>query len=194
MRPAYPWWITLPVTALAAVLVPVNWVEYGSANFLWFSNIALFAVVAVLWTGSRLIHSMMAVGVLPLELAWAVDFAAGGPLGIADYMFETERPAHLRWLPLYHLLLPPLLIFMLVRRGYDRRAAWAQTLFIWAVLPLSYAASTPEANINWTHSLGDAAEPPVPQPLYLLGLMALLPLAMVVPMHALLGRLFPRPG
>src|SRR5690606_25677673 len=43
--PAYPLWATLPVTAYVAVLIPVYWNEYGPGNFLWFSDIALFAVL-----------------------------------------------------------------------------------------------------------------------------------------------------
>lgn len=42
--------------------------------FLWFSDIALFAVGIALWTKSRLLISMMAVGVFILEIGWNIDF------------------------------------------------------------------------------------------------------------------------
>ncbi|RWK70226.1 MAG: hypothetical protein EOR45_35080, partial [Mesorhizobium sp.] len=85
--PKHPLWITLPYTLFVAVLTPVYWLRYGPGNFLWFSDIALFAVLIALWTGSRLLYSMMAVGVLPLEFAWLADFVTGGKLtGLAAYM------------------------------------------------------------------------------------------------------------
>ncbi|TIQ61536.1 MAG: hypothetical protein E5X64_42290, partial [Mesorhizobium sp.] len=54
--PKYPLWITLPYTLFVAVLTPVYWLRYGPGNFLWFSDIALFAVLIALWTGSRLLY------------------------------------------------------------------------------------------------------------------------------------------
>ena len=59
-RAAYPAWARLPYALWVAVLVPVYWHHYGPGNFLWFSDIALFATLVALWTGNRLIASMMA--------------------------------------------------------------------------------------------------------------------------------------
>lgn len=87
--PAYPLWLTAPYTGFVVVLVPVYWRNYSPANFLWFSDIALFAVLISLWTGRRPPYSMMAVGVLPLELAWVADFLTGGKLfGMAAYVLS----------------------------------------------------------------------------------------------------------
>ena len=36
-------------TIFVCALVPIYWREYGSANFLWFSDIALLALVPALW-------------------------------------------------------------------------------------------------------------------------------------------------
>lgn len=190
VKPAYPHWVTLPLTAFTAILVPVYWSHYGPAHFLWFSDIALFAVVISLWTGNRLLFSMMAVGVLPLETLWMVDFASGGNLlGTAAYMFEDTRPLYLRLLSLFHLALPPILIWMLWRQGYDRRAAVAQTLLIWIVLPLSWLLNSPESNVNAVY--GPFGEPQeLIHPVLYLGLyMLALPLIVVLPMHVLLKRL-----
>jgi hypothetical protein len=188
--PAYPLWATLPMTIFVAVLVPVYWHAHGPGNFLWFSDIALFAVLIALWTGNRLVYSMMAVGVLPFEVLWLVDFVLGGPLGVADYMFDPEEELHLRLFSGFHFLIPPMIVWMLFRQGYDRRAWWAQTLLVWIVLPATWMLTSPEDNINFVHGLGDDRETFVP-PLVYLGLyMALLPLVVILPLHKLMKRLF----
>src|SRR5215216_7676999 len=98
----YPMWIRVPYTAFIAVLVPVYWRHYGPGNFLWLSDITLFAILISLWTGNRLLYSMMAVGVLPIETLWFVDFVAfGKTTGIAAYMFKDELPLYVRALSLF---------------------------------------------------------------------------------------------
>lgn len=191
--PAYPLWITLPYTLFVAVLTPFYWLRYGPGNFLWFSDIALFALLIVLWTGNRLLYSMMAVGVLPLELAWNIDFLTRGRLtGLAAYMFDPQEPAHMRVLSGFHLFLPVLIVYMLVRQGYDRRAFKAQTVFAWVVLLASYWLTRPEKNINWVHGLGPGPEAQtiLPPRAYLGLYMALLPVVAYLPAHLLLKRLF----
>lgn len=189
-RGTYPWWVRVPYTLFVAVLVPVYWHHYGPGNFLWFSDIALFAVLIALWTGNRLVYSMMAVGVLPLELLWTIDFVTGGNLiGLAAYMFDPTSPLYLRGLSLFHLALPPLIIWMLVVQGYDRRAVWAQTLLGWLVLPLTWLLTAPADNINWVHGIGPDAVQILPPLLHLAVYMALLPVG-YLPAHWLLTRLF----
>lgn len=189
--PAYPLWATLPFTLLALVIVPVYWVEYGPGNFLWFSDIALFVVAYCLWTGNRLLFSMMAVGVLPLELVWTLDILTLGQLiGIAAYMFDDQYPLWLRALSLFHVPLLAILIWMLFRQGYDARALPAQTLLAWIVLPLSWWLTAPEENVNWVHGLGPEVRELLPPLPYLLAYMILLPLLVYLPTHLLLRRLF----
>ena len=192
--PVYPFWATLPFTLLALVILPVYWVEYTPGNFLWFSDIALFVVAFCLWTGNRLLYSMMAVGVLPLELVWTADILTlGNLIGLARYMFDEQYPIWLRALSLFHVPLLAVLVWMLVRQGYDPRALRAQVLLAWIVLPLSWwftAPDGPAGNVNWVHGL--AAEAPHERsPLaYLLTYMALLPLLVYLPTHLVLRRLF----
>jgi hypothetical protein len=187
---AYPLWIRIPYTLFVAVLVPVYWRDHGPGNFLWFSDIALFAVLIALWTGYRLLPSMMAVGVLPLEILWTLDFVTGGHLvGLAAYMFDASMPLYLRGLSLFHLSLPPIIIWMLIRQGYDRRALLWQTLLAWVILPATWLLTAPADNINWVHGIGPDADAFLPPLLYLALYMALLPLAFI-PVHHLLKRLF----
>lgn len=192
-RSVYPSWARWPLTLFVAVLVPIYWREYGPGNFLWFSDITLFGMLVCLWTGNRLIYSMLAVGVLPLELVWAADILTGGTLiGLAKYMFDDDLPLYLRLLSLFHLPLAPLMIWMLVRQGYDRRAWWAQTLLAWIVLPLSFLLTAPAENVNWVHGLGPDVIRIMPPFLYLSTYMIVLPLVVIVPMHLLLRWLFDR--
>lgn len=198
-RGAFPLWLRAAVALYVGALVPVYWAWYGPANFLWFSDVALFAVLLALWFELPLLASMMALAVLLPELAWTAGFVSrlfGGPdvVGLAGYMFDAALPAAVRALSLFHLALPPLLVWLLARLGYDRRALPAQALLAALVLPASRAAATPANNINWT--LGIAADvPPAGCPgwLWLLVLWLGFVLLLYLPLHLLLSRLFPAP-
>lgn len=61
-------WIKILYTLFVCLLTPVYWVEYGPANFLWFSDIALLVTVTALWLENRLLASMMTVAALLLEV------------------------------------------------------------------------------------------------------------------------------
>lgn len=196
---AIPLWLKIAYTLFVAGLVPVYWVHYGPANFLWGSDIALLAMVAALWRASRFIASTMAVAVLLPELAWNLDFftrliAGRGLTGLdaTAYMFNPAQPLWLRGLSLFHVFLPPVIVFMLYRLGYDRRALLAATLLCWVVLPATYLFTDPARNINWVFGLGDTPQTWLPAPLYLMGLMLLFPLCVYLPTHLVLQKAFAR--
>jgi hypothetical protein len=114
----------------------------------------------------------------------------GNLLALAAYMFDPAEPLHLRALSMFHLFLPPLILWMLIAQGYDRRAFHAQTILAWIVLLLSWALTSPEDNINWVHGIGPDGGPFI-SPLVHLGLyMALLPIVAFLPAHLLLKRFF----
>jgi hypothetical protein len=127
-----PLWLTLAYGLAVPVIAVVYWRSYGPTNFLWLSDVALAFTSAALITGNPLLASMPAVGVLALELAWTADFLTGGRIiGLAAYMFDPKLPLYLRALSLFHLALPPTLVFLLYWLGYDRRALIYQTLLTW---------------------------------------------------------------
>jgi hypothetical protein len=182
--------VKLSYTGFLGVLVPVYAWSHGPGNFLWFSDIGLFLAGGALWLESPLLASTAAVGVLALELGWNVDFLAGGRLlGLASYMFDPHEPAFLRALSLFHVALPPLLVWLLRRLGYDRRALVAQTALAWLVLPATYLLTDPAENVNWVFGPGGAPQTLVPGPLYLAALMVGLPLLVFLPTHLVLRRL-----
>jgi hypothetical protein len=197
--PPTPLWLKLAYAVFLCVLVPIYWRQYGPGNFLWLSDIALFltATAVIVERPPALrpaLVGMVAVGVLPLEIAWCVDFALGGKLlGLTAYMFDTAKPLYLRSLSLFHIALPPTVIWMLIRYGYDRRSPRRQILLIWIVLPLTYALTAPSLNVNWVFGPGNAPQTFIPPLAYLALEMAALPLLIVLPMDRLLRRLLAPP-
>lgn len=192
-------WVGIPYTLFVVVLVPVYWIENGPVNFLWGSDLALLLTLVALWTRSRLLASMTAVGVLVPELAWNIDFAlrivfgAGAVPGPGTaYMFDAGKPVWLRGLSLFHVFLPVIVIWLVHRLGYDRRAPLWETFLAWLVLPLSHVAGGAERNINWTYGFGHEPQTWMPEPAYVLLLMLLFPLVVFLPTHALLKRVMPR--
>jgi hypothetical protein len=189
-----PVWLKISYGGFLLVLVPVYWRAYGPQNFLWLSDIALFGTALAVMTGHPLPAGMIAVGVLPLELAWSVDILTGGRLlDLATYMFDPEVSLFLRGLSLFHLALPPTLLWFLYRFGYDRRSFRYQAALTLVVLPLTFVLTAPEENINWVFGWGSEPQQVMP-PLVWLGLeMLLVPLVVLAPMDFLLRRLFPPP-
>ncbi len=193
MESALPLWLKLGCMIYVSVLVPVYLRRYGAANFLWFSDIALFGTVAALWLESSLIASTMAVAIVLLELVWTVDFLArlvsGVKLmGLSHYMFDTKISIPIRALSLFHLILPPLLVWMVWRLEYDERAFAVQTVLAWIVLSLSRVISTPKENINWVYGLGSTRQHY--GLLYFIALMIGFPLIVYLPTHLILKALF----
>ncbi|HSD99165.1 MAG TPA: hypothetical protein VLB72_00350 [Burkholderiales bacterium] len=192
-----PLWLKLVYTAFTAVTVVIYIRKYPLWNFLWFSDIALIATVPALWLENSLLASMMLVGVLLPEVLWNGAFftrlVTGNRLfGLTDYMFDPSKPKYLRAISLvFHVLLPPLLLWMVYRLGYDSSAVLAQTVLAWIVLPLSYWLGEPKVeNLNWV--FGWTAEPQtrIPPLAYLGLVMVAFPLLIYLPTHVLLQRLF----
>ncbi len=197
-----PPWIRLSCTLFTCLLVPVYWVQYGPANFLWFSDIALLGTVAALWLGSRLLASMMALAALLPEAGWNIDFFTRLILG-ADamgmdgtrYMFDPSIPVLVRALSLFHMFLPVLLFWLVRRLGYDSRALAYQTLLAWIILPASYLFTDPAHNINFVLGVGSSApRTDMTELAYLVLLMLILPLCIYLPTHFALTRIAGKGG
>ncbi len=137
-----PLWIKIAYTAFMAVLVPVYWSGYGPTNFLYFCDVALLLTLVGVWKESSLLVSMPAVGILLPQLLWCADFGAslfGGHLtGMTGYMFDQNRSLFLRGLSLFHGWLPFLLIWLVAKLGYDRRAFRAWTILAFVLCPIAY--------------------------------------------------------
>lgn len=193
------------LTAYMAVHLPVYWIEYGPTNFLYFCDVALIFTFIGIWMESALLVSMCCVGILLPQAVWLADFfahIAGFHLtGISDYMFDAAFPLWLRLFSLFHGWLPLLLIYLVYRVGYDRRAFWSWTALAWVLLLICFFFMPPPepnpglkpVNINYVWGLSDhAAQTWVPPYVWLAGLMIGLPQFAFAPVHFLLARLAPK--
>jgi hypothetical protein len=190
-----PIWLKITYTLFVCLLVPVYWRQYGPANFLWFSDIALLVLVPALWFESPLLISMMALAVVLPELAWNIDYFARlgtgvSLIGLTSYMFDPRIPLFIRGLSLFHVVLPLLLIWLLHRLGYDSRAFFWQTLVAAIVLPLSYFFGTSRDNVNWVYGFGEKPQTMLPAPLFVICLLLMFSLAVYLPMHLLFDAVF----
>ena len=200
-----PYAIKIGFTAFMLVMVPCYWYTYGLTNFLFYCDLALFFTLAAVWTGNPLWASMPAVGILLPQVVWIVEFLvslAGHPLlGVTGYMFDERKSLFMRSLSLFHIWLPALLVYLLYRLGYDRRAytAWivlaipVQTVSYLLLPPPPSSAENPmaPANVNLAHGLSsEAPQPWLPPDLWFLATLVILVGVICWPTHLLLGRLF----
>jgi hypothetical protein len=198
----------LAVTVFLAVLVPVYWHTYGLANFLWFCDAALLLTVAGMWLENSLLISMCAVGILLPQCLWLADFAGqllGVPLlGLTAYMFDSHLTLFTRALSLFHGWLPALLVWLLFRLGYDRRALPAWSLLAAGLAFICYFFTPPAGahpanpnapvNINYLYGFNDRQPQAwLNQNLYVVLWLAALWLVAFLPTHLLLRKLFPAP-
>lgn len=195
-------------SAFMAVLVPVYWYQYGPSNFLYFCDVALFLTLIGLWTESRLLLSMSAVGILLPQALWCADFAAhlvGWKVtGMTDYMFDAQRSLFLRGLSLFHGWLPFLLVYAVRKIGYDARAWAGWTAVAWGLCLVCFFAFPPAGpefagrltpnNINYVWGFDDAqAQTWMSSHAYLVTWMSALFLLAYTPTHFLLRRFFGTP-
>jgi hypothetical protein len=193
----WPLWLKISVTLFIGILVPVNWRQYGAANFLWFSDIALFLTGISLWTDNRLLLGMAALAVLLPEIAWNLDFlfrllTRSSGIGLSNYMFDPKISLPIRSVSLFHVWLPVLLLWMLKRVGYDGRAFFAQSVLCFVVLPLSYFYGGAKMNVNWVYGLGQKPQKLMPPIVFLLVTMMAFPV-LYAATAILLRMFFPTP-
>lgn len=204
-RPRIPLALKLAYTAFMAVLVPVYWHHYGPTNFLYFCDVALFFTLAAIWTENALLASAAAVGIFLPQMLWCIDFAAGflglKLTGMTAYMFDPKRPLYLRALSLFHGWLPFLLLFLVRRLGYDRRALLTWTLTAWALLLVCFlflpaagaSLVNPKTPVNVNYVWGMSDDSPqswMPKYVWLATLLVGLPLLVFLPTHHFLRRRF----
>ncbi len=194
-----PLWLKIAYSAFMAVLIPVYWYYYGPTNFLYFCDVALILALVGIWIESPLLISMCAVGIVLPQLIWVLDFFGNffgfSLLGMTDYMFK-DTSLFLRGLSLFHGWIPFFLLYLVWVVGYDRRAFLAWTALAWALILVCYflmpppradAGLTP-VNINYVWGpRDDVAQSWVSPGVWVLGLMAGLPLLLFAPVHFFLA-------
>ncbi|MDR7039911.1 hypothetical protein J2X36_004689 [Methylobacterium sp. BE186] len=199
--------VKIAYTLFAAVMLPVYLQAYGPTNLLYFCDQAVLLTLVGLWLESPLLISMCAVGILAPQLLWVLDFlgtAIGLPItGMTAYMFDADKPLFLRALSGFHGWLPILLVYLVYRLGYDRRAFAAWTAQAVATLLICFLLMPPPnpdpgltpVNINYVWGLSDrAAQTILPAWAWLMGLIVGLPALLFAPTHCALRRWMPYVG
>jgi hypothetical protein len=207
-RPRIPLTAKVAGAVFLAVLIPIYVDTYGAINFLWFCDAALILTVTGMWLESSLLISMCAVGILLPQILWLLDF--GGHLigfhglGLTGYMFDSHLPLFTRGLSLFHGWLPLLLIWLLHRLPYDKRALSAWTSLAAVLLLACYLCALPAGahpanpnipiNINYVYGFNDRQpQHRVNQNLYVILWLATLWLVAYFPTHLLLRKIFTAP-
>jgi hypothetical protein len=192
-------------TAFLAVLVPVYLHTYGPANFLWFCDAALILTVTGMWMESSLLISMCAVGILLPQCLWLADFGSHllgfNFLNLTGYMFDHQLPLFTRGLSLFHGWLPLLLVWLLFRLGYDKRALSAWTVLAAGLVLACYFFTPPAGahpanpnipiNINYVYGFNNQQPQHwVNQNLYVILYFCVLWLVAFFPTHLALRKIF----
>jgi hypothetical protein len=138
--------------AFVLVLVPAYVAAYGPANFLFLCNLSVFLTTIGLFTGSRLLLSSQAVGLLAIATVWTLDVVLRLLLGRhliggTEYMWDARFPLATRLLSFYHVAFSAMLLYALRRLGYDRRGYLLQSAIAVAAVVAGRLAG-PAANVN----------------------------------------------
>jgi len=157
VRLRIPLWLKIAWTAWILVWAPIYWKQYGAQNFLFFCELGNTLITFAIWLESSLIFSWQAVSLLVVQVLYSLDlitaFLFGKHLsGGTEYMFDPAIPLVVRLFGVYHLVVPPLLLWAVRRLGYDQRAWRLQTLTACIVAPISHFWR-PEFNVNWARGI-----------------------------------------
>jgi len=197
------------VTAFLAVLVPVYLHTYGPTNFLWFCDAALIITVAAMWLESSLLISICAVGILLPQCLWLADFGSNllgfHFLNLTSYMFDSHLPLFTRGLSLFHGWLPLLLVWLLLRLGYDKRALSVWTVVAASLVFVCYFFTPPAGahptnpnipiNLNYLYGFNDRQPQTwINQNLYVILWLGVLWLVAFLPTHLTLRKIFAVPA
>jgi hypothetical protein len=87
--------------------------------------------------------------------------------------------------------LPPLLLWMVYRLGYDSRALIAQMILCWVVLLICYFFTSPSENTNWVFGTGRQPSLRLLNLPFVLFLMIGLPILFYLPTHLILKKTMP---
>lgn len=185
-----PLWLKIGWTLWLAVWAPLYLRQYGAQNFLYFCDLGNVLIGIGLWLESPLIFSWAACGLLIFQTLYTIDLSGAllsgrHVVGGTEYMFDPHLPLIIRLLSLFHVVTPPLLIWAILRLGYDPRGWKLQTLTAWIVVPINYFWR-PEQDVNWARGLFFREQHVVPGSIYLLIYLTVVPLCIYFPTHLFL--------
>jgi hypothetical protein len=181
-----PLWLKIVWTVWLLVWAPVYWHQYGAQNFFFFCDIGNLLIGIGLWLESALIFSWVACGLLLYSIDLAGALLTGSHLiGGTEYMFDPGLSLAIRLLSLFHVAMPPLLLWAIWQLGYDVRGWKVQTLTAWVVVPINYFWH-PEKDVNWARGLFFHEQHVIRGWAYLLLYLMVVPSCVYYPTHLLL--------
>ncbi len=190
-----PFWLKFAFSAFMVVWVPAVLHTQGPRNFLWLCDIANFVILAGLWLESPLLLASQLLAVAVIDICWALDLGSAVTCGRhlfggTEYMLDSQTPVYFRALSLFHVVVPVILVYAILRLGYDRRAYLLQALITWCVLPLSFFLTTREANVNWVYGFFGQPQDVLDPRVFLLVIIAAYTVILYLPSHWMAVRLF----
>lgn len=191
-----PRWLKAGWTVWILVWIPLYWRQYGAQNFLYFCDLGNLLVALALWLESPLLFSSQAAGLLIFQTLYVVDLAGAlvsgrHLIGGTEYMFDPHIAIGIRLLSLFHVVMPPLLLWAIWRLGYDQRGWKLQTLLTWIVVPINYFWR-PQFDINWARGPFLREQHVIRGLVYLAGYLIVVPTVVYWPTHLCLQNLFAR--
>jgi hypothetical protein len=192
---------TVPIAVrICAALWLLIWtpsyaVVWGWPNFLHLCDVSVFLTCAGLLASNRLLLSSQALATVIPDALWALDtgareFFGRNLTGGTEYMWDPRYPLWVRLLSLFHIALPIVLLWMLSRMGYDRRAFALQSAIAAAALVAS--RFTPQQqNINFVFRAPVVHRAFGPPAVHVAIVFAVAVLAMYWPTHKALAKLLP---
>jgi hypothetical protein len=181
----------------ALIWFPTYWHTWRPSNFVQLCDVAVILTCVGIWTNSGLLISSQAVSALLVDLAWALDagwrlFTRHHLLGGTEYLFDPSTALWIRLLSLYHLALPPLLLLLLYRLGYDKRG-WALQSAI--ALPVFIASrfTIPAKNMNFAFADPFFRREWGPAPVHIVVIWLFMVFVVYLPTHLFLMRVFAKP-
>ena len=193
-----PLWLKIFWTIWVIAWTRIYWRQYGLQNFLYFCDLGNILIAIGLWLESPLIFSWQATGLLLFQTLYVIDLAGAllsgrHIIGGTEYMFDLHVPLFVRLLSLFHVVVPPLLLWAIWRLGYDKRGWKFQTVMTWIVVIINYFWR-PQFDVNWVRGPFFHEQHVVPGTLYLLAYLIIVPLVVYWPTHLLLHWFCSRSG
>jgi len=201
-----PLWLKVAYTLFMCVMVPTYWHAYGPLNFLWLCDATAFVALLAIWLESALLASMGALAMTISQTLWTIDLLTRlfhvplASLGPTNYMFDPGIPVFVRLVSLFHVWMPAMLLWMVWRLGYDRRACAVQSVVTMLILEMSFLftyrpPASPQhpggVNINWVFGFGYQSPQKWMHPVLFVTLhMLFYPLCIYLPTHLVFRKLF----
>lgn len=191
------------LAAFSLTLIAYNSMHQGAHSLLYFCNVALFLGTFGICAERALPVSMAAVGVILIQILWSLDLlltaANVSPLRMTEFMLSDNLSPFKKGLALFHVWLPFVLLFAVLRLGYDKRALPWWTLVTCGLLLVSYLflprpPAPPDdpslsVNVNFVFGLNmSGPQQRMPELVWLAGMMIVLPLLAFLPTHVALRR------